>query len=143
MHHMKRYGIFDDISFIEPIYESKNNKAPRVTAKVIDTSNPNDGLSSKAVDLTFYNENKEKVGEASISAVDTDNGFLYNVEVLKKYRGMGYGSSIMEYVLKHYKVKELTVEETNEIAINLYKKYGFKVAMKFKENGKNMLDMKR
>lgn len=48
----------------------------------------------------------------------------------------------MEYVLKHYEIGELTVNQTNKIAIELYKKFGFYVDFPFEENGDKMFDMK-
>ena len=121
--------------------ETKVKKKHKLTAKITETTNPNDPESDKAVDITFY-DGDNKIGEASVSGIDIKNGFLYNVEVFKKYRGQGYGNDIMDYVLSHYSINELTVEPDNVIAINLYKKYGFKPYKKFKENGKIMLDMR-
>lgn len=120
------------------LYESTNIN---LTVKKSDTTNPNDPVSQKAVKLDFY-DNDDHVGEASISAIDTKTGFLYDVEVFKPYRNKGYGSAIVKWCLDNYKVNELTVEKTNTIAIKLYQKFGFKKAMNFKENGKNMIDMK-
>lgn len=119
------------------LLESNRN----ITVKTINTTNPNDSVSSKAVKVTFYDSN-EKIGEASASAIDTNEAFLYDVEVFEKYRGQGYGNDIISYMLKHYKINELTVEKTNTIAINLYKKFGFKIVKEFEENGKPMFDMK-
>lgn len=88
-------------------------------------TNPNDTLSNKAVKLSFYDKNV-KIGEASISAIDTNNGFLYDFEVFKQYRGRGYGRRIMQYIMSHYSVTDLTVDSSNMVAINLYKSFGFK-----------------
>ena len=41
------------------------------------------------------------------------------------FRGKGYGTAIMEYMIDKYDVKYLNVERKNEIAQNLYKKFGF------------------
>ena len=38
----------------------------------------------------------------------------------------------MNYILKHYKARSLSVLKTNTIAINLYKKFGFKVTQSYK-----------
>lgn len=116
---------------------------PVVTVTKMPTTNPNDKVSTEAVKLYFYNDKHIWVGEASISSVDTEFGFLYDVEVFPAYRGKGYGNSIMEYVLNHYSITELTVEETNDVAIKLYTKYGFKKKMTFIENKKHMIDMQR
>jgi len=137
------FKVYDqtDSMYMMKLSESTLLESHNLTVKEVPTNNPNDPVSSKGVKLTFFN-GKDKIGEASISAVDTDNGFLYDVEVFEPYRGKGYANDIMKYILKNYKVNELTVEPTNDIAINLYKKFGFKESKKFKENGKNMIDMK-
>ena len=102
-----------------------------ITVKTTPTTNPNDNVSKKAVKLDFY-DNDKKIGIAYISAIDTDNGYIDNLEVYKKYRGNGYANDIMKYILKNYKAKSLSVLKTNNIAINLYKKFGFKVTQSYK-----------
>ena len=92
--------------------------------KTID--NPHDDK-SKAVKIVFYNKTNNKIGEVCISSADTNSGFVYNLEVVKKYRGHGYGRKIMNFVLDNYKIKDLTVDPDNQVAINLYKSLGFKV----------------
>lgn len=116
---------------------------PKVSATVKESINPNDTLSSKAVDLQFYDENRNHIGEGSVSAIDTDNAFMYNLEVFSKYRGKGYGNSIVSYILAHYKVTDVTVEIGNDVAISLYKKFGFKKIKNFRENGRSMILMQR
>ena len=112
-----------------------------IIVKKKNTTNTNDPISKKAVACTFYIGN-EKLGTANVSSVDTNNGFLYEVEVVKKYRGKGYGNWIINYMMKNYRINELTVEKSNRVAINLYKKFGFKTQFEFEENGKRMIDMK-
>lgn len=127
---------------LQLLNEAATNKKPhKLTVKTEKTSNPNDTLSSKAVDLTFYDGN-DKVGECSVSSIDTDRPFLYNLEVFKKYRGKGYSHDIMKYVLSHYKIFELTVDKDNEIAIELYKKHGFKLYCEFKDGNEWVYDMR-
>ena len=105
------------------------------------TENLNDPVDSTAHDLAFY-YGVTKIAGISISAVNTDEAFLYNFEVNEKYRNHGIGSEILKYVLKQYKVNELTVEETNYNAIRLYKRFGFKEYTTFTENKRPMLDMR-
>lgn len=104
---------------------SKFKKVRELRVESEEITNPNDTLSNKAVKLSFYDKNV-KVGEASISAIDTNNGFLYDFEVFKQYRGRGYGRRIMQYIMSHYSVTDLTVDSSNMVAINLYKSFGFK-----------------
>lgn len=106
-----------------------------------ETENPNDPVDSTAHDLAFY-YGVTKIADISISAVNTDEAFLYNFEVDEKYWNHGIGSEILKYVLEQYKVNELTVEETNYNAIRLYKRFGFKEYTTFTENNRPMLDMR-
>ena len=106
-----------------------------------ETENPNDPVDSTAHDLAFY-YGVTKIAGISISAVNTDEAFLYNFEVDEKYWNHGIGSEILKYVLEQYKVNELTVEETNYNAIRLYKRFGFKEYTTFTENKRPMLDMR-
>ena len=111
-------------------YNSKYDVKPYIdtddlTVRKTKTKNENDSVSSEAVKLDFY-LNKEHIAEASISAVDTGKGFLYDLEVFKKYRGQGNGTKIMQYILSHYKVSDLSVDTDNTPAIKLYTKFGFK-----------------
>ena len=106
-----------------------------------ESENPNDPVGKVAHDLSFYLD-KEKIGEISISAVDSDRAFLYNFTVSSKYRNRGYGTGIMKYVMSRYKVNELTVDESNVSAIRFYKRFGFKIVMRFTEGGKKRVDMK-
>lgn len=117
-----------DIQILEPrVSENASifKKVRELRVESEEITNPNDTLSSKAVKLSFYDKNV-KIGEASISAIDTNNGFLYDFEVFKQYRGRGYGRRIMQYIMSHYSVTDLTVDSSNMVAINLYKSFGFK-----------------
>lgn len=109
-------------------------KELRVEAK--ESTNPNDGQSSKAVELTFYLGN-DKVGEAGVSGYDTGAGFLYDLEVVERFRGKGYSKQILDYVMKNYSVTDLSVAADNKVAINLYEKFGFKLKKTFNFNGEN------
>lgn len=113
------------------ITETAASKSLKV--EVSNTTNPNDSVSKKAVHLKFYDD-KIYIGEVFISAVDTKEGFVYNLEVSKNHRGKGYGRQIMQYVMSHYDVTDLTVDTDNEIAINLYKSLGWKTKKKFKDS---------
>lgn len=131
---------------IPHVYSSKYDVKPYIdtndfTVRRTKTKNENDPVSSEAVKLDFY-LNKEHIAEASISAVDTDKGFLYDLEVFKKYRGQGNGTKVMQYILANYKVSHLSVDTDNIPAIKLYTKFGFKTGIEFKEDGKTRVDMK-
>lgn len=56
------------------------------------------------------------------------------VEVREDYRGMGFGKKMMIIILDHLKPKKLPiqlyVDPKNTVAVNLYKKLGFKLIKK-------------
>ncbi|WP_374723943.1 ribosomal protein S18-alanine N-acetyltransferase [Calidifontibacillus erzurumensis] len=59
-----------------------------------------------------------------------DEGHITNIAVLPDYRGKKYGEALLDQVIKFSKaigLKTLTLEVrvSNEIAQNLYKKFGF------------------
>lgn len=161
-----KYWLADDRKFIEKankgdaerkdtanvaIDEAATNKDTHIGYLIVhgmkldiyhkETENPNDPVDSTAHDLAFY-YGVTKIADISISAVNTDEAFLYNFEVNEKYRNHGIGSEILKYILKQYKVNELTVEETNYNAIRLYKRFGFKEYTTFTEKNRPMLDMR-
>ena len=55
------------------------------------------------------------------------NNFITPLFVVKKYRGYGLGETLLKDAIKKYGAKRLWVYKDNEVSINLYKKYGFKV----------------
>ena len=107
-----------------------------LTVTATEIKNPHDNK-SKAVRLDFYDTSNNHIGEVSISSADTDNGFIYDLEVFEKYRRNGYGRKIMEFVLENYKATYLTVGIDNVAAINLYKSLGFKITKKWKDPTSN------
>ena len=97
-----------------------------LVAKIKTIDNPHDDK-TKAIKINFYNKSDDRIGQVCISSADTNNGFVYDLEVVKKYREKGYGRKIMTFIMSNYKIKDLTVNPDNQIAINLYKSLGFKV----------------
>ena len=72
----------------------------------------------------------EIVGFAGITII-LDTVELNNIVIKKSYRGNGFASLLLEELIKIAKGKNcsklnLEVSVSNEIAINLYKKYDFK-----------------
>ena len=56
---------------------------------------------------------------------------ITNIAVHPAYRGQGYGAMILEHLLnaavcRHATMATLEVRETNVVAINMYKKFGFR-----------------
>jgi len=76
-------------------------------------------------------QNDEIVGLLGINQI-MDIVEIRNIAVKKIYRGKGFGKNLLTYFLKEVQKNdtiqkiELEVNEKNEIAIQLYKKQGFK-----------------
>ena len=81
----------------------------------------------------------------------SDNAEILNFYVLEKYRHMGFGSLMMDFIIelcKSSKVKSLTLEvrESNNVALNLYDKYLLKqvgVRKHYYNNGEDAILMER
>lgn len=99
---------------------------PDVTAFEQPRENENDYVSHDGIKVVFENDKHVKIGEVSISGINTDEPYLYDLEVYSRYRGKNYGNAIMRYVMRKYKPTELCVEWKNEIAQKLYERFGFK-----------------
>ncbi|WP_027623504.1 GNAT family N-acetyltransferase [Clostridium lundense] len=79
----------------------------------------------------FIMKDKAYIGYGQIIL---DNGIpiIVNVGILKEYRGKGYGKALINYLLKltsKYKFNKvlINVDWNNKIALELYKKCGFKI----------------
>lgn len=71
--------------------------------------------------MFFYRkEDMDFVGSYSIC-----DGYLYNVHVVEKRRGVGYGERIVRYAQAEKKELFLDVDPVNEVAIKCYEKCGF------------------
>lgn len=72
---------------------------------------------------------REIVGYAGMWLI-LDEAHITNIGVKNKYRGLGAGNSLLEGLVQVCKIKEieamtLEVRKSNDIAKNLYKKFGF------------------
>lgn len=52
-------------------------------------------------------------------------GFIVPLEVMKPYRGLGLSKKLLNDAIHKYGAIDLCVDKNNEVAINLYKKFGF------------------
>ena len=112
-----------------------------LTKKTVRRDNPND-FSPFGYKVDFYDGDKH-VGEGSVCGVKDDNAFLYDFEVYPEFRGKGYSKEMLQYLIDQYDLKQLYVDQDNTVAINLYKKYGFKVDDEVDDNGKPAYGMLR
>lgn len=87
----------------------------------------------------FIDSDDDFVAFVAVDDRKEDSGDLANynwiteIEVAPKYRGCGLSKQLLDIATGELKGDFLTVSYDNEVAINLYKKYGFKI-------GKNSYD---
>lgn len=134
---LQEEGLFDQESVNVQL---KDGSKKTLIVRSKSRENKNDKLSSKGVELYIF-DNNSRIGKASISGIGSDMPFLYDFEVKQKYRGQGYGSAILDYCIKKYKVNDLSVSINNTSAIRLYEKHGFKKRFNYEDNGDTLVYM--
>ena len=120
---MIREVVSKDISRINEIGSSFNKDF----VKLFDIQNK---INDKISIILVYEE--ENVIKGFLYAEDLiDNIDLLEIVVDKKYRNMSIGSKLIEYLIDNYcyydKSITLEVAVNNDVALKLYKKFGFKV----------------
>jgi ribosomal protein S18 acetylase RimI-like enzyme len=108
------------------ITESVENGLNKPLTTKIKTTKHSNGFEET---LVIFFDNGSKIGHAKVCETADDPGtmFLYDVEVKSSLRGRGYGTKIVQFMIDKYNVKHLNVAKDNKIAINLYKKFNFKI----------------
>lgn len=84
----------------------------------------------KSLTLSWYNDNK-LVATILVDTIPASDGYLWfgSFRVNKKYRNCGLGEQILKLVTSSkYKAGALAVNKDNEVAIYLYKKFGFEIS---------------
>jgi len=94
-----------------------------------------DAYKSNCPSLTHVRYNQNTTGEIFIDKNDVvgyyqtekkDNCiWLQAFEICKKYRGSSLGSQLFSRAIRAGKITNLSVDISNEVAINLYRSYGF------------------
>lgn len=73
-------------------------------------------------------------GEKLVGAVAVDKKedcyWITAIELTKEYQGYGLGNQLLDYAVKNMHASALTVAKNNNIAKNMYLKYGFKISGK-------------
>jgi ribosomal protein S18 acetylase RimI-like enzyme len=104
--------------------------------------------------LQKYKNTNKKVGEIALESkskqiagyicvTNDDRKIISPLFVYNKYRGYGLSDILVKDAIFKYGGKKLGVFEDNEIAIRLYKKYGFEEDSYFLSNGEKVIIMKR
>lgn len=113
-----------DLNFVDDLIFIENNCFSHSMSKEnIETSLCND----KYRFFGFF-DGEKLVGYGSVFIVSGE-GYINNIAVLEDYRHQGIASQIIEKLIdvsKECEFVTLEVRESNNPAINLYSKYGFK-----------------
>lgn len=133
------------VNKIDTNYVSKNKislsrfNKEKINKTIIDKYK-NDNKFLKHVD---YDDNGyiwfDKDSVVGIVTVDDkkDYNWISAIEINQNYKGHNLGKQILDFAVKKLKGNALSVNKKNEVAIKMYKKYGFKI---YKED-KNMYYM--
>ena len=113
----------------------------------IDDSFKNDIDNSNSNLICLKNEN-EVIGYYDIYFM-YENADIIQIAVKKEHQGNKYGSLLLEDLIKRAKERNvefihLEVKKTNIIALNLYKKFGFKevrIRNKYYSDGEDAIEM--
>ncbi len=91
-----------------------------------------DGIKTKSHKLMSIYDQDKKIGYLWFEIRQKNDAYIWDFLIFKEYRGKGYGKEslkLLERYCKNYNVSKisLNVFGNNEIAINLYKKSGYRV----------------
>lgn len=84
----------------------------------------------------WFDKNDNYVGMVAVDKSEHPY-WIFNLIVNKKYRGHGLGTQLLDFAVKSLGGEALSVKKTNDIAQNMYQKYGF-IAKKTKNGDKDM-----
>ncbi len=94
------------------------------------------GMKQGKIVLLIVEDNNKIIGNTSIGLGKERQNHIgdFGIAIRKGYRGMGIGSYLMKEIIKlaqkelkpKPRIIQLSVFSTNKLAIELYKKYGFK-----------------
>lgn len=122
-------------------YKGSDGLSESLSTKIARRDNPND-FSPFGYKVDFY-DGDTHIGEGSVCGIKDDNAFLYDFEVYPEHRGKGYSKEMLQFMIDKYDLKQLYVQQANTVAVNLYKKFGFKVEGEVEDDGKPVYDMIR
>lgn len=114
-----------DKSKLNKEYKKKENYNLNNYTKTIEASS-SDGIRSNYI---VWKDGNKKVAQifCDIDKASDGNIWFGSLQVSKSYRGHGLSEQILEWAIENYNVNALTVYKDNEVAIRLYKKFGFKI----------------
>lgn len=88
----------------------------------------NNQYEGKPVTVKWTDNKGRTAGIVTADSLPACDGYRYlgDLFVSDIYRGYGLGEQILDFAVKNLKAGALAVEKDNQIALRLYRKYGFK-----------------
>lgn len=85
----------------------------------------------------IYTDKKDNslVAIIAVATYKNKESWIQPIEVSEKYRGYNLSKQLMDVAINELGAKYLAVYDDNEVAIKIYKEYGFKVYKRVKYNG--------
>lgn len=93
-----------------------------------------DYLSKNTGEILVDTDNNNLIGYVFIGK-SKDKGFISTLEIVKEYRGYGFGKELLKDAINKYDAIDLVVYKDNKVALDMYKKFGFVIIGEDK-NGK-------
>ena len=85
------------------------------------------GIDTKGILLVDKNDKSKVIGAVNTEKKQNEETWVQALEVTKEYQRRGIGTDLLKIACNDFGATLLSVRKTNEGAISLYKKYGFKV----------------
>lgn len=82
----------------------------------------------------FFNDEDELVCYVSVTKEKDNLNWITGLEVLPPYRGDGLGKQLLDFTVKSLNATALGVSKNNEVAINMYRDYGFETSQDSKRD---------
>ena len=129
--YMKKHGMLgedEDIRFIR--YYVPSDKATEYLKKDPELKQYWEKLNRDTYgEILVDPDTKEQIGHGFVyNGNDKSNeGFIFNIEVMPKYRKQGFGTIILNDCVTKFGGRDLTVDCDNEPAVHMYLKYGFEI----------------
>ena len=143
--YMKKHGMLgedEDIRFIR--YYVPSDRATEYLKKDPELKQYWETLNKETNGEILVDPNtKEQIGYGFVYKSGKNKGFIFNIEVMEKFRRQGFGTIILNDCVTKFGGVDLTVACDNEGAIKLYLKYGFEIVETVKgQNGRDEYYMK-
>ncbi len=100
-------------------------------------------IETKKGEIIVDKETDSCIGYIMVAYKGRYTGTISPIYVYEKYRGQGFSELLLEDAIKKFGGYKLNVYKDNEVAIKLYKKYGFKVVKEHSDHYEMELDSKK